>query len=130
MTMMTWKTEKSLLSPPDDVRHVDNYWDLLPVELKSMIVNMLKRQDETTTQTYWKVCFRRVLGQLIYFTHCKHCGREKIPCMSHYDYTFSSSRFMICPSEYAHLVYIYGKSLQTLMDEYWRLSPSEWKQLH
>ena len=129
MALMTWKTEKSLLSTPVDVRNVDNYWDLLPIEVRTMIVNMLKRQDETTTKTYWKVCFRQVLGHLISHMHCKHCGQAKVPTMSYYDYAFGSSCSVICPSSYHHLVYVYGRSVKSLTEEYWRGNPKIWKGL-
>ena len=129
MAMMTWKTEKSLLSLPDDARRIDNYWDLLPIEIKTMIVDMVKREDEANAKAYWKVCFTRVLGHLISFTHCKHCGRSKVPSMSYYDHTFESSHFMLCPTSYYHLVYIFGRSLKSLTEEYWKGNPTVWKRL-
>ena len=127
--MMNWETEKSLLSLPNDARRADNYWDMLPIELKTMIIDMIKREEEAKAKTYWKVCFRRVLGQLIYFMRCKHCGRAKVPTMSHYDYTFESSQFMICPTSYHHLEYIFGQSLASLTEDYWKGNPTVWKRL-
>ena len=115
---MNYQTQLSLLAMPEDVRHVDNRWDLLPLELKHMIVDKIVKPQEAAARAYWKVCFKRVLGQIIYFTHCQDCGDTLIPIT---DTRRLGNRKFICPKAYRTFLRMSKVHFASFLTHYWNL---------
>ena len=113
---LDYQSQLSLLAPVDDPRNVDNRWDLLPVELRQMIVDMVVQPHEQAQRKYWKVCHRRVLDHLLYVTHCRACGDVKIPCVD--TLRLGDSSF-VCPNYYRHTLGVTVSDFETLLTVYW-----------
>ena len=122
LTRMDYKTQLSLLTAPEDLRNVDNRWDMLPLELKTMIVDMIVKPEEEEAKAYWKVRFQRVVGHVIYSMHCRHCGLTNIPTVT--PYRLASTKF-ICPSAYRQHLGFARDEFNSFLAWYWKGQPDD-----
>ena len=113
---LDYQTQLSLLAPVDDPRNVDNRWDMLPVELKHMIVDMVVKPHEAEQKAYWKVCYRSVVGHLLSVTHCRACGDSKIPSVA--TIRLGNSSFL-CPNYYRYTLGVTDTVFDALLTTYW-----------
>ena len=122
---MNWQAEKALLTTSRGPH--DNRWDMLPIEIKCMIIQLLKDEETAKARAYWKVCFKCVLGHLIYYTHCQHCGDTKVPTMSHSNYKVNSeSMMMICQLLFRNFTRLSSDAFASFTKQYWKGNPSVW----
>ena len=123
---MDWHTEKALLTVSRGPH--DNRWDMLPIEIRTMIIALIKGEDEAKARAYWKVCFNRILGHLIYFTRCQCCGDSKIPTMNRSKYKVASDiAMMICRQNLRYLTHLSSEAFDSFNNMYWKGDTSVWK---
>ena len=113
---MNYETQLSLLSPVKDPRKVDNRWDLLPIEIRQMIVDMINKPHEEAQRRYWKVRYARVIAEVLSKVRCRNCGDAKIAGL--YTIRLGESS-LLCPMYYRHTLGMSEAEMRTLLTTHW-----------
>ena len=113
---LNYQAQLSLLAPVKDPRHVDNRWDLLPIELKRMIVDMVNKPNEEAQKRYWKVRFRKVVSEVLFKMRCRNCGEAKISGLQLIRLGHSS---LLCPMHAGHVLQLSQNQLMDILTAHW-----------
>ena len=114
---INYEAQLSLLSAVKDPRKVDNRWDMLPIELRQMIVNMINKPHEEAQRRYWKVRYARVIAQVLSKVRCRNCGDAKIAGL--YTIRLGEGSSLICPMYARHTLGMSDAEMRQLLTNGW-----------